>query len=319
MQRLKAWIAAARPRTLPLSVSGIIVGASLGYTKYFSELSPEEETALNVLGGESEHWIWELPLFWLAILTTVGFQVLSNFANDYGDGIKGSDANRKGEQRMVASGIISPKQMKRGMIITAVITLFIASLLIFMAFGNEHFILAFIFFNLAIASVIAAIKYTVGKSAYGYSGFGDLFVFIFFGIVAVLGSYFLFTKTLGWDLVLPAISMGLFSTAVLNLNNMRDIESDALVGKNTLVVKLGRSRAKTYHYCLFFFGIICALLYSGLHYYAPKQFLYAIAFFPFLLNVLVVARNKEPQLLDSELKKVALSTFAFAILFGWLH
>lgn len=319
MQKVKAWIAAARPRTLPLSVSGIIVGASLGYAKNYSEVALEMEATLGGLFCGITSRIWELPLFWLAILTTIGFQVLSNFANDYGDGVKGTDANRKGEKRMVASGLITPKQMKRGMTVTAVITLFIASLLIFMAFGNEHFILAFIFFNLAIASVIAAIKYTVGKSAYGYSGFGDLFVFIFFGIVAVLGTYFLFTKTLSWDLVLPAISIGMFSTAVLNLNNMRDIENDALVGKNTLVVKLGRSQSKVYHYFLLFFGMICALLYTGLHYTHLVQFLYALAFIPLLLNVVVVARNKEPQLLDSQLKIVALSTFAFAIAFGWLH
>ena len=319
MQKVKAWIAAARPRTLPLSVSGIIVGASLGFGKNFGELLIKADTAFDGLVYIAHQWVWGKPLFWLAILTTIGFQILSNFANDYGDGVKGTDAHRKGEKRMVASGLITPKQMKRGMTITAIITLFIASLLIFMAFGNEHFILAFIFFNLAIASVIAAIKYTVGKSAYGYSGFGDLFVFIFFGIVAVLGTYFLFTKSLSWDLVLPAISIGMFSTAVLNLNNMRDIENDALVGKNTLVVKLGRSRAKVYHYCLLFFGMICALLYTGLNYNSSLQFIYAVTFIPLLLNILVVVRNREPQLLDSELKKVALSTFAFAIVFGMLH
>jgi 1,4-dihydroxy-2-naphthoate octaprenyltransferase len=319
MQKVKAWIAAARPRTLPLSVSGIIVGGSLGHGKNFQETLNISEDLYDGLLYIAHQWVWEQPLFWLAILTTIGFQILSNFANDYGDGVKGTDAHRKGEKRMVASGLITPKQMKRGMTVTAVITLFVASLLIFMAFGNEHFILAFIFFNLAIASVIAAIKYTVGKSAYGYSGFGDLFVFVFFGIVAVLGTYFLFTKSLSWDLVLPAISVGLFSTAVLNLNNMRDIENDALVGKNTLVVKLGGARAKVYHYCLLFFGMICALLYTGLNYSFLLQFAYALAFIPMLLNVIAVARNKEPQLLDSELKKVALSTFAFAILFGWLH
>ena len=319
MQKVKAWIAAARPRTLPLSVSGIIVGGSLGHGKNFQETLNITEDLYDGLLYIAHQWVREQPLFWLAILTTIGFQILSNFANDYGDGVKGTDAHRKGEKRMVASGLITPKQMKRGMTVTAVITLFVASLLIFMAFGNEHFILAFIFFNLAIASVIAAIKYTVGKSAYGYSGFGDLFVFVFFGIVAVLGTYFLFTKSLSWDLVLPAISVGLFSTAVLNLNNMRDIENDALVGKNTLVVKLGGARAKVYHYCLLFFGMICALLYTGLNYSFLLQFAYALAFIPMLLNVIAVARNKEPQLLDSELKKVALSTFAFAILFGWLH
>ena len=304
MQKIKAWIAAARLRTLPLSVSGIIVGASLGLG------------SLKVIDPLA---IWETPIFWLAILTTIGFQVLSNFANDYGDGVKGTDAHRKGEKRMVASGFISPKQMKLGMTVTAIITLFIASLLIFMAFGNEHYIIAFIFFNLAIASVIAAIKYTVGKSAYGYSGFGDLFVFIFFGMVSVMGSHFLFTKTIEWDIILPAISVGLFSTAVLNLNNMRDIENDTASGKHTIVVKMGSAKAKKYHYFLLLFGMICALGYTLLNYHSPKQYLYALAFIPFALNIRKVVRNQKPELLDSELKKVALSTFAFAILFGWLH
>jgi len=188
-----------------------------------------------------------------------------------------------------------------------------------MAFGNEHFLWAFVFFNLAIASIIMAIKYTVGKSAYGYSGFGDVFVFLFFGLLSVLGSYFLFTKTLEWVLLLPAISIGFFSTAVLNLNNMRDIENDKLVGKSTLVVILGSIKAKYYHYFLLFFGIICALGYTLITYQSPQQFLYCVSFVPLLMNIRKVAINKEPRLLDSELKKVALSTFAFAILFGWLH
>ena len=319
MQKLKVWVAAARLRTLPLSVSGIIVGSSLGWWRSFSEIAiPGDEKFGDLLSFTSKS-VWETPIFWLAILTTIGFQVLSNFANDYGDGIKGTDAKRKGEKRMVASGNISPKQMKRGMIVTAVITLIIASILIFMAFGNEHFLLAFIFFNLAIAAVIAAIKYTVGKSAYGYSGFGDVFVFLFFGLLSVLGSYFLFTKNLQWNLLLPAISVGLFSTAVLNLNNMRDIENDAAVRKNTLVVKMGREKAKKYHYFLLSFGMVGALGYTLMNYHYPEQFLYTLAFIPLILNIRKVALNKEPSQLDSELKKVALSTFAFAMLFGWLH
>ena len=303
MKKLKAWISAARLRTLPLSVSGIIVGSSLGLTQLKTE----------------SVFVYQSPVFWFAILTTLGFQVLSNFSNDYGDGVKGTDVNRSGEKRMVASGLISPKQMKRSMIITAVITLFFASILIFLAFGNEHFLWAFVFFNLAIVSMIVAVKYTVGKSAYGYSGYGDVFVFLFFGLLSVLGSYFLFTKTLEWLLLLPAFSIGLFSTAVLNLNNMRDIENDKLVGKRTLVVKLGGLKSKYYHYLLLFLGMICALAYTLINYRFPEQFLYCIAFIPLLLNIRNVAINKEPRLFDSELKIVALSTFAFAILFGWLH
>ncbi|NCT17515.1 MAG: 1,4-dihydroxy-2-naphthoate octaprenyltransferase [Flavobacteriaceae bacterium CG_4_8_14_3_um_filter_34_10] len=299
MTKIKAWIAAARLRTLPLSVSGIIVGASLGNIESMSSSAP----------------LWTSCLFWLAILATIGFQVLSNFANDYGDGIRGTDANREGEKRMVASGIISPKQMKIGMIITGVITFFLATILIFSAFRNENFIISFVFFNLTIVSIIAAVKYTVGKKAYGYSGLGDVFVFLFFGLLSVLGSYYLFTHNLHWQLILPATAIGCFSTAVLNLNNMRDIENDSAAGKNTLVVKLGIQKAKKYHAFLLLFGMVCAVIFTVLNYSEPIQFVYLIAFIPFLLNLKTVFKNKVPIMLDGELKKVALSTFLFAILF----
>jgi len=297
MPNSKAWISAARLRTLPLSVSGIIVGSSLGSIKP----------------------IWQSSIFWLAIVTTIGFQVLSNFANDYGDGVKGTDDDREGEQRLVASGIISPSQMKKGMLVTTIITLLIAVLLIYQSFGGEDFLHSLLFFGLGLASIVAAIKYTVGKNAYGYSGMGDVFVFLFFGLLSVLGSYFLFTKTLQWQLLLPAVTIGLFSAAVLNLNNMRDIESDKKHSKNTLVVSLGASKAKTYHYFLLILAIISALSYTFLNYQSPKQFIYLIAFVPMLLNIKTVYLNKESKLLDSELKKVALSTFLFALLFGIFH
>ena len=308
MTKIKAWVAAARLRTLPLSVSGIIVGASFG-----NQHSLLESTFSCCFGCTP---VWQSGLFWLAILVTIGFQVLSNFANDYGDGIRGTDAKRQGEKRMVASGIISPKQMKIGMIITGIITFFLATFLIFRAFGNENFIISFIFFNLTIVSIIAAVKYTVGKKAYGYSGLGDVFVFLFFGLLSVLGSYYLFTHQLQWQLLLPAMAIGCFSTAVLNLNNMRDIENDAAAKKNTLVVKLGITKAKKYHAFLLLFGMFCAVLYTIINYREPLQFIYLIAFIPFLLNINTVLKNKSPMLLDGELKKVALSTFLFAILFS---
>ncbi len=308
MTKIKAWVAAARLRTLPLSVSGIIVGASFGN---FDSLFGKSFTCC--FGCPA---VWQSSLFWLAILVTIGFQVLSNFANDYGDGVRGTDAKREGEKRMVASGIISPKQMKIGMIITGIITFFLATILIFMAFGNENFIISFVFFNLTIVSIIAAVKYTVGKKAYGYSGLGDVFVFLFFGLLSVLGSYYLFTHNLHWLLLLPAMAIGCFSTAVLNLNNMRDIENDAATGKNTLVVKLGSKKAKKYHVFLLLFGMVCAIIYTVINYREPWQFVYLIAFVPFLLNIKTVFKNKSPMLLDGELKKVALSTFLFAILFS---
>ena len=294
---LKNYIKAARLRTLPLSISGIIVGSFLGLEN-------------------SSNSILESSIFWLAIITTIGFQVLSNFANDYGDGIKGSDKNRTGEARMVSSGAISPKQMKTAMIVTTIVTLIIAMILIYVAFGEENFLFSLVFFGLGIASIAAAIKYTVGNSAYGYSGFGDIFVFLFFGLVSVVGSYFLYTKNIYVAVFLPAISVGLLSTAVLNLNNLRDREEDKKNNKNTLVVKLGVSKAKKYHCFLIILALITALTYSFLNFKTIYQFIYLIAFLPLFKNIKTVLNNTVPATLDSELKKVALSTFLFAMLFG---
>ena len=303
---VKSFIKAARLRTLPLSISGIIVGSYLGVEHLNSMLT---NNSMKVV-------VWMAPTFWLAILTTIGFQVLSNFANDYGDGIKGSDKNRTGEARMVSSGAITPKQMKNAMIITTIITLIIAILLIYVAFGRENFGYSLLFFLLGIASIAAAIKYTVGNSAYGYSGFGDVFVFLFFGLLSVVGSYFLFTKEISLPIFLPAIVIGFLSTAVLNLNNLRDREEDKKNNKNTLVVKLGASKAKKYHYFLIFGALIVSLVYSYINYKSPIQFIFIVAFIPLIINVITVAKNRVPADLDKELKKVALSTFLFAILFS---
>ena len=302
LRMIKNYIKAARLRTLPLSVSGIIVGAFLGFN--------------NVFYSDSTVSLLETSIFWLAILTTIGFQVLSNFANDYGDGVKGTDADRTGEERLVASGAITPKQMKNAMIVTGIITFIIALLLIYISFGKDNFLYSVIFFGLGITSIVAAIKYTVGKSAYGYSGFGDVFVFVFFGLLAVVGTYFLYTKQLNFIIFLPAITVGLLSTAVLNLNNMRDRENDARSGKNTLVVKMGAESAKVYHYFLIITSFVFALLYVVTKYHSPTQFLFIIAYIPLAKHLFFVYKNKEEALLDGELKKVALSTFLFSILFG---
>lgn len=310
----KNYIKAARLRTLPLSVSGIIVGSFLGNHQNFltkSELSLEG-SLLDVFYPS----LYSSSIFWLAILTTIGFQVLSNFANDYGDGVKGTDKNREGEERLVASGAIRPQQMKAAIVITAIITIAIALVLIYTAFGKDNFEYSVLFFGLGMASIVAAIKYTVGKSAYGYSGFGDLFVFVFFGLLSVVGSYFLFTKELQFSVFLPAFSIGFLSVAVLNLNNMRDRIHDQEAGKNTLVVKIGAEFAKYYHYYLIIASMLFALLFTVIHYQSPLQFLFLIAYLPLAKHLFFVVKNNEEKLLDGELKKVALSTFLFAILFG---
>jgi len=310
---IKKYIQAARLRTLPLSISGIIVGSFLGSNEAVFKISENLFNTTISIGGNP---IYKSSIFWLAILTTIGFQVLSNFANDYGDGIKGTDDNRTGEKRLVASGIITPKQMKTAMVITAMLTLVIALLLIYVSFGKDNFGYSILFFGLGIASIAAAIKYTVGKSAYGYSGLGDVFVFIFFGLLSVVGSYFLFTKEINVTIFLPAFSIGLLSTAVLNLNNMRDRENDQKVGKNTLVVKIGAESAKYYHYVLIIASFLFALLYAVIQFKSPFQFLFVIAYIPLLKHLLYVVKNNDEAAFDGELKKVALSTFLFGILFG---
>ena len=290
---IKHWIQAARLRTLPLSVSGIIVGSAYAYYQGFSD--------------------WRVVV--LALLTTLGLQVLSNYANDYGDGVKGTDANRIGEKRLVAAGVITAEQMKKAVIITAVLTFIIALLLIYVAFGKENFTLSLIFILLGIGSIGAAIKYTVGKSAYGYSGFGDVFVFIFFGLVSVVGSNFLFTHFIDWKLFLPATAIGLLSVAVLNLNNMRDIENDKIVGKNTLVVKMGLKWAKYYHQIIIVLGMICFMIFAILIETSTLPIL--IINIPIILHMNKVDKSQNYEDFDPELKKVALSTFALSILF-WL-
>ncbi len=309
----KAFLQAARLRTLPLSISGIIVGSSLA--NFSLNAHPENYKVFEFLG--IKHFFSESLIFWLAILTTIGFQVLSNFANDYGDGIKGTDNDdRVGPKRALQSGAISPKQMLNAIKITGVITLLIALLLIYVSFGKENFGYSVLFLFLGIASIVAAIKYTMGKNAYGYSGLGDVFVFLFFGLLSVCGSYFLYTKHLDNMIFLPAISIGFLSAGVLNLNNMRDRESDKKSNKNTLVVKIGDAVAKKYHYFLIIGAFITALLYAGMRFYTPKQLLFLIAFIPIFKHLRTVYKNTNPKELDPELKKLALSTFLFALLFS---
>jgi 1,4-dihydroxy-2-naphthoate octaprenyltransferase len=293
MNKVSVWISAARPRTLPLSIAGILAGSAV---------------AVKTL-------VFSLPIFVLALATTLGFQVLSNFANDYGDGVKGTDnQDRVGPKRALQSGLLTAKELKQGMIVTAVITLFLVSLLIFTAFGGEHMVLSFIFFNLGIAAIIAAVKYTVGANAYGYKAMGDLFVFLFFGIVGVVGCNFLFSKSLGNHVFFLAIAIGCMSTAVLNLNNMRDRIQDAKVKKNTLAVVLGAKNIKTYHSILIITALVSALVYLFASQAKPVYYIALVAFIPLLINMIKVFKNEDPAELDPELKKIALSTFAFALL-----
>ncbi len=293
MQKIKAWLNAARLRTLPLSVSGVITGTAIA----------------NYYQGN------DLTIFFLALLTTIAFQVTSNFANDYGDGVKGTDnEDRIGPKRALQSGLLSSSELKKGILFSVVISMILVAILIYKAFGSQNMPMIFLFFGLGIFSIWAAIKYTVGKSAYGYRGLGDIFVFLFFGLLAVLGTMFLFTKTLTWPAVLPAIAIGTLSTGVLNLNNLRDFESDKKVGKNTLIVKIGLIRGKLYHYTLLCVSFLCVIGFLTLSADNTVQYLPLLAFIPILFHLRKVQTIKDPKSFDPELKKLALSTFLLAVL-----
>lgn len=293
---LKAWISAARIRTLPLSVSGILIGSSYAY---FSEK-------------------FRFSVFFIAILTTISYQLLSNFANDYGDGVKGTDDNRIGPKRTVQTGLISRVLMKKGIIVLSLTSSFLTLALIVLAFGlNSFYVL--IFAALGGLAIFSAIKYTVGKFAYGYFGLGDLFVFLFFGLISVLGSNFLFGSVLEFKLLSPSIALGLLSVGVLNLNNMRDIQNDADCGKKTLAVVLGAQKAKFYHLFIISFALVLISHFQyelniSSNYLNFFLIINSLGLFVHLFKVNNVSNPKE---YDKYLKVLALHAFLFSVLISF--
>lgn len=295
MERLKLWFSAFRLRTLPLSISGIVVGSCFAaYNGFFNTL-----------------------VFILAILVTLALQILSNLANDYGDGTKGTDnENRVGPMRAVQSGKITPEQMLEALKINVLIVILLTVLLIYSAFGHRYFLYSLFFFVLGGLSVYAAMKYTMGESAYGYRGLGDVYVFVFFGLVSVVGSYFLFAKQLDHIVVLPSIAVGLLSVGVLNLNNMRDIVSDRLSDKITTAVRLGKEKSKKYHLILVIGAMTVGVLFAILYYTSLWNFLFLIAYIPLTLHSKRIVKAQSAPDFDSQLKVLALSTFLFSLLLG---
>ena len=300
---MKNWIKAARLRTLPLSVSGIIMGSFIARWKLLQDGEP-----------------WDWTIFALALLVTLLYQVLSNFANDYGDGVKGTDQNRIGEaeQRAVASGKITAKQMRNAVILFSVLSLVATLLLLYKAFFPNFINEFYTFIGLGIACILAAIGYTVGKKPYGYLGLGDIMVFIFFGLVSVCGSYFLFTKSFDWDILLPASAIGMLSAGVLNLNNMRDIENDAKSGKKTLALRLGFKNAMIYEMVILMLPPILVLIYMMINNLQEQGKYYAFIFFVTIFPLTSLRRKiiavKEPKELDPFLKQVGIITLLMSVL-----
>ncbi len=294
--KVKYWIHAFRLRTLPLALSSIAMGAFLA----------------AFFGG------FRLDVSLLAALTTIFLQILSNLANDYGDAQKGTDNNERiGPERTVSSGKISFSAMRSAMWI--LVGLSLISGIVLISYGTHGMDLRFglMFFVLGISAIAAAILYTVGKKAYGYSGLGDLFVFLFFGLLAVLGTFFLNTQILRWDIFLPAASLGFLSTGVLNLNNIRDIENDKKSGKITIAVRLGKKDAKNYHLLLISIALLFALIFNLLNFRNWISLLWLILIIPLFVDDLIKIRKIEDlKLLDPYLKKLALKTLLFVLLYG---
>jgi 1,4-dihydroxy-2-naphthoate octaprenyltransferase len=292
MMKNQAWIKALRLRTLPLSLSGIVLGSGIAKFNGF--------------------WDWNIFVF--AMITTILFQIVSNLANDLGDSMKGTDnEHRVGPMRSVQSGLISKKEMSIAVAVTSFLSFIAASALIFFGTKGLPFGMLWFYGGLAVSCILAAITYTVGKKAYGYNGLGDIMVFLFFGCVSVMGVYPLFAKSIDLLLILPASCIGLLSAAVLNLNNMRDRVNDAKSNKRTLVVLMGPNLAKLYHLILILGALACQTVYLLETKHEPAL----IGLLPgivLILHVRKVMRTTDPKNFDSELKKVALSTFGIAVL-----
>ncbi len=295
MKNIKPWIQAFRLRTLPLAFSSILLAGFLA----------------------SGQGVFDGVILTLCLVTTLFLQVLSNLANDYGDAVSGVDSEkREGPSRAVQAGLITKEQMKRALFICGFLAFFSGSALIIYAFPNRWTHI-FGFTLLGMSAIAAAIKYTVGKRPYGYAGFGDVFVLLFFGYVGVMGSYFLYAQTIDWWMLLPATACGLLSVGVLNVNNIRDIESDRVSGKNSIPVRLGRSKAVWYHWSLLLLAVICAIVYGIQFQFSGLQWLFTLCFPLVFINARAVYVKRTAKELDPFLKQLALTTLLFVLLFGW--
>lgn len=288
----EAWLHAVRLRTLPLALASILAG--------------------SFLAAWQESFRWEI--LFLASLTTIFLQILSNLSNDYGDTVHGADsAERQGPVRAVQSGLISLPEMKRAMYLFGSLSLVSGLLLLFLAVQDWK--LFALFLGLGLAAIWAAITYTSGRNPYGYAGLGDISVFVFFGLLGVLGTFFLHTLSFEPLTLLIGIALGLFSTAVLNINNIRDIESDQKAGKRSIPVRIGRKAAVQYNWALLAIGYLCLVSFAILS--NEMLSLLASLVWPLMMKVgYGVQHAKSSAETDPYLKKMAISTLLWVILFG---
>ena len=228
MTSREIWIAGARPKTLGAAIAPVIVG-----------------TAFAGYDAEPTNFI-------LALLVALALQIGVNYANDYSDGVRGTDDDRVGPIRLVGSGLAKPEAVKRAAFLSFFVAAFAGLIL---SARTEWYLLI-----IGALAIIAAWTYTGGPKPYGYQSLGEVSVFIFFGLVATLGTYFVQVGSISWPVILAAISMGLLATAILNVNNLRDLERDAKSGKRTLAVRLGAARTRTLYRLTIFLPLILSLV-----------------------------------------------------------
>lgn len=293
-QIVKMWVETARPKTLPLAAASIIIGAALAYwDKQFS---------------------WQITL--LCLITTLLLQILSNFANDYGDYQKGSDTTERiGPLRGIQKGVISASQLKKGIILVILASLFFGCLLIASSYKSYADLLGFSL--LGGLAILAAITYTVGAKPYGYMGLGDVSVLLFFGILGVCGTYYLQTHQLNLMVFFPALSTGLFAAAVLNINNLRDIEQDQKVGKNTLAVRLGAKNGRIYHCLLLGIGELCYLIFAFMNFHHLINYIFLLTLPLLIKHVVFVYRSQDPLLLRPMLGQMSMLALLTNLLFSF--
>lgn len=293
MARFRYYISAMRLRTLPLSLAGVSLGLLLAAADYR-------------VG-------WEVVLF--TLLTTVLLQITGNVSNELGDYLSGTDrTERLGPSYSLSSGLLRERDFK--VMIAVYISLSILSglALVWFSFGTFFCIESLLFIVLGGAAIMASVRYTLGRNPYGYRGQGDFYVFVFFGMVPVLGSYFLASHELFWKMLLPAVSMGAFSTGVLNVNNIRDMATDAAT-RVTVPLKIGEKAAKIYQTALVLVGWICMAAYSLLRMYDPWHYLFVLTLPLFVIHLKGVWKYSGREL-DRMLPLLVVATFLFAVLGG---
>jgi len=293
--KIKSWIVAARLRTLPLAFTGPVTGSCMAYS--------------------SHNFRWSVAIG--SLVTTLLLQVLSNFANDYGDFVKGTDQNRKGPTRALQSNLVTVSEMKYAILTVSVLALLSGGLLVFLFANHLPMLIRLLFFGVGLMAIYAAVKYTVGAKPYGYQGWGDAIVFLFFGLVSTVGTFVLHTGTFTSAILFPAISMGLLSTAVLNVNNIRDYNEDLQHNKRTIAVILGLQKARWYHLLLVSTAWISLFIPPVLHYRGIGQFAFVITLPLFVKGILQIFYSSDAQKLNAELKRLAFSTFLLALLWSF--